>query len=123
MIWSAVEYYENVSTADATPIPVVAGQMVRNINFVLGDGADTATISGTGRGAAEPLAGIFVNLIARRPVAPCQRRKKLPHFAQALSQPGIWLRIVLSDQDGHYRVWSATGNGGIVCALRRICAM
>ncbi|MCB0190162.1 MAG: hypothetical protein KDE31_38080, partial [Caldilineaceae bacterium] len=103
---SAVEYYENVSTADrATPIPVVAGQMVRNINFVLGDGADTATMSGTVRGAAaEPLAGIFVNLYCKTPCGTMSTTEEAPALPAGAEPTWNWLRIVLSDQDGHYRV-------------------
>lgn len=58
----AVEYYNDVTARKwATPVTVTAGQFTRDTNFVLGDAADAATISGTVRGpAGQPLYGIAV---------------------------------------------------------------
>jgi len=56
------EYYNDVTVDKwATPVTVTAGQFTRDTNFVLGDAADAATISGTVHAPdGQPLPGIAV---------------------------------------------------------------
>lgn len=65
------EYYDNhTQRATATPVRVTAGQFTRQINAILGDGADSATITGTVRSATgEPLDQVLVSVYC---LSPCE---------------------------------------------------
>lgn len=107
----AVEYHNNSGGKDrATPVQVTAGQLTRGINFVLGDNADAATISGTVRTpTGTPLADVSVNVYC---LAPCGAIPveappvELPPFDPTatadVTSPWRYLRSTMTDYKGQY---------------------
>ncbi|MBX3011633.1 MAG: carboxypeptidase regulatory-like domain-containing protein [Caldilineaceae bacterium] len=105
------EYYTNATTLQgATPVQVVAGQMTRDINFVLGDQVDTVTISGAVRtSTGQPLANVAVR-------AYCDGCWSMPltEAMAAVEWPGVlasggttpWqpFRTVATNAAGHYQL-------------------
>lgn len=114
-----LEYYDDVSDVErATPVQVTAGQVTRDIDFVLDDHADAATVSGTVRTAAgQPLAGVAVRAYCHaclsptalatiaagppaRPAATDQQRMD----ATTASSPWQPVASVYTDEAGQYQL-------------------
>lgn len=114
-----LEYYDNVSDGErATPVQVTAGQVTRDIDFVLDDHADAATISGTVRTAAgQPLAGVSVRAYCHaclswpapamigagqtaRPSATEQQHRE----AVTAASPWQPVAYVYTDEEGQYQL-------------------
>lgn len=96
----ANEYYNDVTARKwATPVTVTAGQFTRDTNFVLGDAADAATISGTVRGpAGEPLRGIAVRAYCR----------DCPASPLAFPLTDMSTASITTDSNGQYRLAGLT---------------
>ncbi len=107
-----IEYYNNVGAEErATAVQVTTGGWTRDINFVLGDGADAATMSGTVRTPdGDPRAGVNVSVYCEDPcgrlpaVSPIEEVPAEP--AQATGADPIWnyLRAITTDDAGHYQI-------------------
>lgn len=102
------EYHDNTTAQErATLVPVTTGQVTPNVNFVLGDRADAATLSGTVRSAAgNPLGNVNVALYC---LAPCGSQESEPvivelPFSTAGTEP-TWnyLRSTRTDANGTYQ--------------------
>jgi protocatechuate 3,4-dioxygenase beta subunit len=93
------EYYDNRTLLEnATPVAVTLGQFTRNINAMLGDGADSGTISGTVRGpSGQPLNHVSVGVYCAAPCAPGA-------IDSPPSLPWQFLRSAITDAEGRYQL-------------------
>ena len=106
--FGSVEYYNNTVDEDrATPVQVTAGQLTRDINFVLGDYADAATISGTVRTpTGAPLRHVKVSVYCLDPCGytPIEAVPVVPLTGATAEPTWRYLRATWTDAAGQYRL-------------------
>lgn len=102
-----LEYYDNTTVQKrATFVPVIAGQFTSNVNFVLGDDADAATLSGTVRSTlGEPLENVRVSLYCQEPCGSSPVAEEPAEIPVAAGTNPTWnfLRSSYTNDTGHYR--------------------
>ena len=99
------ECYDNLaaSVEDAQDVPVIAGEVTPNINFVLGDSADLATLGGqVTSSAGNPLNQIAVTIQPRNGYGLYNTETDSSgHYKMAGLPPGDYI-VRFTDAQGHY---------------------